>query len=392
MRGGSGLKRKREEVESTTPLSLSNTETSLVKKINMKQYLENLKYEAIFRRESNINTLQRIGKKLFMNNSNGTLTETSVIIARSHGHIVGAIKCPKDTAIITSGHGDYVDHNVYSVMAPAVIKLLFKSSEEKPALDNFKNFLKLKLGWSGHYGPDSLINSVSYKTPGSYVKNVLLTKSANDYRIENDPLNDFRGVYDITDSIVQNVLEYNDFTHQKYALDLEDKKDLTTLTSLKKFIETLIKAGGRTLGIGGERRDLKYALDHLPPISKYKLIKPLTDRMYGQTMFSGITTEEILNELHTNPDLGYKGHIIFLIVYACGSWAEGIDKKIRKQIKLSVGAANGYSLDESKEFPEPPTPFNISPNHPPPTGYKTVISSPSDVGYISLANNNSNNE
>jgi hypothetical protein len=319
----------------------------------------------MFKNEDNIDTLHiDEGGKLVMKDADGVLKPVSVLYARGHGTLVKtiagfpAIKCPRNIAVIQTGHGDYVDHSVFSALAPVMIKLLFGNRETSPtALDNFKNFLKLKSGYSTEYDKDALINSVSYKTPGSYLKNVNLTSSSPD-----DPFFDYRGVWDITDALKKNLIHYNDVTDNDYELNLDSENEGGSFKAIYNMVKSAIGGIVRS-ATGASRVDLKTP-------TKYENVWSLSSRMRGNTIFAGITTEEILDELPKMPQ--YKDHIIFLIVFACGAWDERLTLKERAEIKGLVGRENFGVL--SSEGKGPATPFSLTPRVTSSIGSRTIIS------------------
>lgn len=127
-------------------------------------------------RDNHINTIQERNGQLVMLNTSGVFQNTRFVYCRGHGKTIGYFTCPDQTAIINTGKTDRITETILSGMAPAIMKLLFRGNAKKTAIDNFKNFLTLKSGYSSSYGPDALINSVSYTTPGTTIKNVRLTK------------------------------------------------------------------------------------------------------------------------------------------------------------------------------------------------------------------------
>jgi len=321
-------------------------------RVTKKIELDITKYFRMFKDHKNIDTLQisEDGKGLVMKDADGILQNVSIIYARGHGQILKAINrvniiCPNNIAIIQTGKGDYLDHSVFSDLAPVVFKLLFESN---PGTDiaNFKNFLKLKSGYSSQYGPDALINSVSYKTPGSHVKNILLTSGPPD-----DDFFNYRGVFDITGAVVDDTIDYNDVTHKYHRLNLSGKNERSSfITILSQIRDTL----GRIAGYepGGEKINLSRQI-------KYKNILNLSKRMRGETIDAGITTEEILDELQYDEELGYKDNIIFLIIFACGAWDHTVTSEETRQIKGHE--SENFGVKGTVEEAEPASPFSLTP-------------------------------
>jgi hypothetical protein len=356
MRGGSG--RRPEPKKSSIPpkkkikngetfFSVVNEKTGLPKLVPLTNILKYdiTKYFRMFKDHKNIDTLQisEDGKRLVMKDANGNFKYVSIIYARGHGLIVKgstgpSLKCPNNIAIIQTGKGDYLDHSVFSALAPVVFKLLFQSNTGTD-IGNFKNFLKLKSGYSVEYGPDALINSVSYKTPGSYVKNVLLTSGH-----PGDDYFNYRGVFDITNAVVGDTIDYNDVTHKDHRLDL------TGETERSSFRTILSKLGATVRGIitGDVRKDLTNS-------TKYTNIEPLTSMMRTT---EDLTTERLVLELQNRETLGYKDNIIFLIIFACGAWDDTVTDENARVImgQSSENFGVGGTIGE----PTPLAPFEVT--------------------------------
>lgn len=291
-------------------------------------------------RDNHINTIQERNGQLMMLNTSGVFQDTRFVYCRSHGETIGYFKCPDQTAIINTGKTDRITDTILSAMAPAIMKLLFRGNAKKPAIDNFKNFLTLKSGYSSSYGPDALINSVSYTTPGTTIKNVRLTKGGT---FSTDIYDPYRGVWDITEAVKQNTLRPNDVTDEEYELPLGDIQ-ASTLSQIISLIGAAITGGPARSDITNMPR-------------KYTPIPHLTRKMeinVSKAEFDGITTEEILNELRTMPK--YKDSIIFLIVFACGSWDPLMYRKEdRDAITSRAGPETNFAIvDKHAEEPDAP--------------------------------------
>ena len=356
MRGGSG--RRPQTKNSTIPprnkikngdtfFSIPNEKTGKPKLVRLTNLLEEqiTKYFRMFKDHRNIDTLQisEDGKRLVMKDANGNFKYVSIIYARGHGLIVKgstspSLKCPNNIAIIQTGKGDYLDHSVFSALAPVVFKLLFQSNTGTD-IGNFKNFLKLKSGYSSRYGPDALINSVSYKTPGSYVKNVLLTSGH-----PGDDYFNYRGVFDITNAVVGDTIDYNDVTHKEYTLNLTGETERSSFSTILSKLGTTLKR----IIIGKEKTDLTNS-------TKYKNIEPLTSLMRTT---EDLTTERLVLELQNRETLGYKDNIIFLIIFACGAWDDTVTREETRQIKGQQ--SENFGVEGRREEAEPAAPFGLS--------------------------------
>jgi hypothetical protein len=299
-----------------------------------------LKHLSMFR-DKNVQTLQVRNGQLGMMNALGVFQKTHIVYCRGHGNVVGTFKCPDQTAVINTGKTDRLTETILSVMAPAIMKLLFRGNPDKTAIDNFKNFLTLKSGYSSSYGPDALINSVSYTTPGTTMKNVRLTKK--EYN-STDMFNPYRGIWDITEAVKQNSLRVNDVTDEEYELPLGDIKTST--------LAQIISLIGAAITGGPARSDIT----NMP--RKYIPIPHLTSKMVvnmASVDYDGITTEEILNELRIMPE--YKDSIIFLIVFACGSWGPEVYKpEVRDAITSRAGPETNFAVPSEHDEEEPDAP------------------------------------
>lgn len=301
---------------------------------------------SMFRNKNNTNTLQVRDGQLVMMNSLGKFKKVSIIYVRGHGEVIGAFKCPVQTAVINTGKSGDLTHKIFSKMAPIILQLLFRGKPDKNAIDNFKNFLQLKSGYSLSYGPDSLINSVSYTTPGTTMKNVRLTKDRSD--LTNDVFNPYRGVFDVSEAVKSDTIKSNHVTDEEYELPLDDVKFTTTLGQIIALIGSAIT--------GGPARS-----DITNTPSKYKNIHYLTKKMESEAM-GGTTTEEILLHLRGLPE--YKDNIIFLIVFACGEWGwEVYQEGEREKIFAAAAVETNFGVPTEGEV-EPEHPIEYPPGYP----------------------------
>ena len=144
MRGGSGRGSISKKKPANPPISnvkrvfsIRNPITGNTEVVDLTNVLEaqiTNKFK-MFRDYKNIDTLQisEDGKRLVMKDADGVLRYVSIIYARGHGQIVKAsarvnITCPNNIAIIQTGKGDYLDHSIFSALAPTIFKLLFESN------------------------------------------------------------------------------------------------------------------------------------------------------------------------------------------------------------------------------------------------------------------------
>ena len=177
-----------------------------------------------------------------------------------------------------------------------------------------------------------------------------------------DAFFDYRGVWDITDAVKKNLINYNDVTDKDYELNLDGENEGGSFKAIYNMVKSAI-GGIVSSATGASRVDLKTP-------TKYENVWSLSSRMRGNTIFAGITTEEILDELPKMPQ--YKDHIIFLIVFACGAWDERLTLKERAEIKGLVGRENFGVL--SSEGKGPAAPFSLTPGLASSIGTDSIIS------------------
>ena len=151
--------------------------------------------------------------------------------------------------------------------------------------------------------------------------------------------------------MLSNSIDYNDVTHKDYTLNLSGENERSSFRTILRHVGDTLRHITRYV-TGASRVDLTSP-------TKYKNIWKLSERMRGETMDAGITTEEILDKLQNDERLGYKNNIIFLIIFACGAWDYTVTGEETRVVK-GLESTN-FGLGRYEGEAEPSAPFSLTP-------------------------------
>ena len=249
--------------------------------------------------------------------------EVRFIYVRAHGSIIGNTTCPPDVGIIQTNEGDYRGLRLKSSMAPFFLNVIL--GHKRTSRDALHDFFEVKTGHSVDYPIEQrdTINSISYATPGMNTFNYKFGMGS----VESDPLNAYRGAWDVTKPLATSTFDPNDFTVPALRLRLDGPEGGSLYENPAKAKE--YKAGGLEVEVGIPR--------------KYTQIPMLRDMMAT----GGATKKSLLRSLKSHPY--YKDKLCIVIIFSCTGWDETLTNEGIKHASHKVPAITGFGYNAEYE-------------------------------------------
>jgi hypothetical protein len=188
------------------------------------------------------------------------------------------------------------------------------------------DFFEVKTGHSVDYPMEQYdtINSISYATPGMSTFNYKFGMGS----VESDPLNAYRGAWDVTDALGMSTFDPNDFTVPALRLRLDGPEGGSLYETPAKAKE--YKEGGLIVDVGIPR--------------KYTPISTLRDMMMAE---GGTTKKSLLKSLKSIPY--YVDKLCIVIIFSCTGWDETLTNEGIKHVSHKVPAITGFGYNAEYE-------------------------------------------